>query len=250
MALSVEHVKKILSENRSKSLYEIYVPSLEKTFSFKPITVGQQLSLSKFSIEEDKKDVNFYNVLCSLIEELSDNKVLMKDINEIDRLYILGKIDSMNAIDPKIYNITCPYCQKQFKHELALDKYLENYSKNKIQKKAITCKGESLNIDLVLGMPSVETVIKFKELETKPHPLYIHIIDIKFNGESIENFSSLDVKSRIDIINNLPIKRNINEDFQQFFEKIFEEYLIYTFKCEHCQAELKDTINIDSFFLK
>ena len=68
--ISFTDLSSILNSNSGSGYYEIYIPSQDKTYTFKQLTVGQQRSISKNSADfEQRKEqtmlrVNILKELC------------------------------------------------------------------------------------------------------------------------------------------------------------------------------------------
>lgn len=163
--MDIKSAINILKESQGGHSYDIYVPSLDQEISFKPLKIGQLKSLNKFASGDDN---NFYTSLSSLIVELSDNKIDLTKINEIDRTLILIGIKKNNTTTCEKIKITCSDCKKDYTHDLNIENYDDmDTLETKVSHITGTTKIENLTIKYDIGLPSVSEQIAFKDYITQ-----------------------------------------------------------------------------------
>jgi uncharacterized CHY-type Zn-finger protein len=252
--MKVEEVLQVLKENKSKHLYAIHVPSLKRKILFKPVTVGQQLTLSKFSIEDSN---TFYKGMIALIQELSTELIDLTQITELDKVVILAKIKKANTIKANVFTITCPYCAKKFNHSLDLDNYVKEFENAVIEDSLINVNIFDINYEVKIGIPSIASILKVKESEEETNQLnsannlVVFIKEISINNFKVDDFNTMSLSEKLSIYNELPSEILIEMAtlIKDKYEFIFKNFMVYKLTCINCEKELQDTIDVDSFFL-
>lgn len=271
--MKIEDALKVLQENKSKHLYDIFIPSLQKNVSFEPLTVGQQKTLGKSSIENE---ILFYKMITALIQALAKEPIDLNDINEIDRILILANIKKHNNSEPTKYSITCPFCSGKFNHIYDIEDFIKFLPTTK--QESIICEFEKFDIKytLELNIPSVADMILFKDMIIekkkakaaaektnieliseesvveefpKSYNIILFVKSLKINNENIDGFCKLDIQQRAKIIENMPIM--LIDIVSTHIPKLSIEdkiNLVYSIACPHCKKELNDSISIELFF--
>jgi hypothetical protein len=152
----------VLKDSQAGHLYDVWVPSLKKDISFRPLTVGQLKSLNKFSLDNED---NFYKALSALIVELSDKQIDLKEINELDRVIILSEIKKNNTTTSETLDVTCSGCEKPFTHLLNIENYENNDDlDDKVKDFNIEVDvSEDTKIKCVIGLPTIAEQISYKD---------------------------------------------------------------------------------------
>lgn len=162
--MDIRNAINVLKESQGGHTYEIYVPSLEKEVTFRALKIGQLKTLNKFAIDNDDK---FYAALSSLIVDLSDEAVDLKEINELDRVLILSGIKKNNTTSPESMDMTCSQCEHEFSHELNIDNYDDSEElKEKMDPFTLEQSIGEIELKCTIGLPSVTEQIELKEMIT------------------------------------------------------------------------------------
>lgn len=243
----------LLKDNKGSHLYSIYIASLQKEVSFKPITVGQQLTLSKLAIENEN---NFYKASTLLIKELCSEELDFDKLNELDRIVLLVKIKKANSLKSNLYVITCPHCSQEFTKEIDYEDYIKNYDKIDMSEKTITINIFDLKYDITVGFPSLNEIIykqdnNLIDQEDIMHNLFNFIRSIVINNNKLEDLDKLTIEEQKNLYNELPgeILTEISKVIVERYENTLANFMKNEFNCIKCEKKIVDKLDINSFFL-
>jgi hypothetical protein len=249
-SISIELAQQLIRESQAKNTYNIFIPSLNKTVPFLPMTVAQQMTMSKYAIDDNMDD--FFKVTAALMLELSNNAFKLTEITELDRIIILSNIHLNNSVNRNAYKIKCVYCNAEFIHEIQLADYVKSLESKTLENKKVSRTIGNIKYEVELSLPSVKDVLERDELKiSKEDSQLLYIKNITINDQSIENFNSVPMLQRITFLNSLSggLVEDMNICIKEYFSTIISEFLIYTFTCPGCGKELKDIMSVNDFFL-
>lgn len=244
----------LLNDNKGAHLYSIYIPSLKKEYNFKPISVGQQLTLSKLAIQSPDQ---FYKAITILIQQLCTEELDLNILNEIDRIIILIKIKKNNITKQNLFSITCPYCKEQFTQPIDYENYIIGYESLDISDSIINVNIYDINYTIRVGFPSINTILKRKERNEEELPdddiiynLFNFIREITINNNKLEDLEEMPDKDKIVLYNELPgeILEELMEVILNKYDFILNKFMKHDIECEHCQKKITDILDIKNFF--
>lgn len=272
--MKLSEVSKILEQPNAAGIYDVYIPSLKKKMSYKYLTVGQQKTLSKIALDDPE---NYYVALTGLIQQLLVDRtaLTMKDLNELDRVYILSQLMTRNLF--KIPELTTE-CECGFKYDMKLDfseavKHIEKYNAKTYTE---TIKVGEHNFTFTVGLPSLESNIMMiaviKELKekidnlkpediekedyTKQLEFYLSIGDLLFiknmeiDGDKIEDIGDFSYETLVLLSNIIPSMalQQLHELVEIKFKDVCD-YLMIDVTCPKCKTITKKGWKVDDFFL-
>ena len=151
----------VFKQELTSSQIPVYVNSLKREVMFNEVSVTDQKSLSKTTIQnENRKDI-VYDTQCALI-----NKVCAEDgfsvyrLTEFDRIRILMEIYSSNYFHDKI-TYKCPECGCENSYILDFDKILAKFNAFDLQDVKFTTEDRNRVYSFTLNYPSVRAVSNF-----------------------------------------------------------------------------------------
>ena len=103
--MKISDARNILNENKGKHLYDVIIPSTGEKIPFAPMTVGHHKSVAKMAINDES---NFDKFLCALLLNLSDEKIQLDKVSELDKMAMLYQIKQHNSTEPLKVTLTCP----------------------------------------------------------------------------------------------------------------------------------------------
>lgn len=268
---------KILEENNGVNYVPIYVPSLKRNVTFKPLTIGKIKSISKMLLENDNiSDLGI--ILTSMMLDLCTEKLDLESICEIDRLRILLELRRFNNLSENVFSIKCSNkeCDHKINYNVNIGDLSEKF--NVVPEnttKEFTNNGVSYKIEF--GLPSLSLIIKYKQfIETTKAVLLkdgtqfskddmykiefylikysnlLYIKNIQINNSYIEGFVESSIVDRNKLIDNLPpaildyIKQEIIKTEKYDIPLILDDERA----CPKCkEGRLKIKLDIDDFFL-
>ena len=283
MSLDINAVLSMMEDSSGESISEIYIPSLEKSVSFKPLTVGMQKSISKMSLDYDL-DIDYQFIKLSILQTLCmDDEINFNSLTEIDFIDMLAQLRVNNFTEPVKLVINCGKCSKQFNMDVNMEQIIKSCKK---------FENKSLVVEKKITIKDKETIFKFELQESTiisnlEYLKYIEVINkeeqevvninnsrvlaypLKFikniyindqqivkqdNGE-ILNFSQLSMIEKIDFIDNLPPKL-YSEKRDGVLQTTLQEFppqrllnLFPKVKCPYCKNKMEGVLTNDSFFI-
>lgn len=250
--MDLEHAKKLLQESNANSTYDVYIPTLKSFVPFKYMTVGHYKSMAKAVMEGlDKLDVFF----AALIEELSDGKVLAKNINKVDKLYALADIKYRNTNPETDITLKCSKCNSMMNGV----NILENLDKNiEFKNELVEYDIDKLNVKMTIGLPSIDDEIQFETYiknifeETNDKVEYerklLNVRGLSINDQPIDNWLEYTVEQRLNVLDNVS---SDYFDIAKVNDCIMEQLktTMVTVTCGHCKTENSYISSPEDFFL-
>lgn len=273
----------LLNSSQGEHLDTIYVPSLQRTVLFKPITTAHVKTLARssfidqFDLSTEILKLGLFDTLCT--EDLSAMNISSKTITTFDYLSFLIGIRQMlgNSIT---FNFNCKKCgaPKSFKETLELDDLFDDIiseytTQNEIFEKVdeqtnLTYKFELTNYTMLDFLYYKHIVEKLREkVENDPDVLnqnrylkpLLYIKKVYINDEPIEDWENILLPEKLQFFNKISPSITINETATNktligFINKtFFEEKLIrfihnLTVECPYCHTKYRGVYDLDNFF--
>lgn len=250
--MDLNQAKLLLQENNANSSYDIYVPSYKKHLPFKHMTVGQYKSMAKAAIEGLEKLDQFFS---ALMEELSHGEVSSREINKVDKLYILAGIKYKNANPQTDITLKCRKCESALEDVNILEN-LDNTIEFKTE--TIEYKIGELDVKMVISLPSVYDEIEFElyikdifektEEKAEYERKLLNIRSICINGNEIDDWLDYSVTERLHLLDNIS---SDYFDLATVNDCIFEQLktTIVDIECSKCGTKNKYISSPEDFFL-
>jgi hypothetical protein len=260
--MDINDALEMLKQNKGGHLYDVYVPSLQTVVSFKQMTVAQHKSMAKMAIENLE---NFEKFICALITELSDGKIKLKEINEIDKNSIMYAVKHHNSSSPITLEIKCGKCEDKFKFTPEFDKVINK--KDNLDNFVITSKIGDMEVEVEIGLPSVIENLTYNEystnrrklLETKEdkdklsvfigsYEMYLLCIrGIKLNDVPVGDFTNNKMEDRFTLIDALNIECINVDEIKKWLEDTYTKFS-YDINCPKCKHKFEDMMATKNFF--
>jgi len=277
--ISFDALSKLLSTNDASGFYDITIPSLGKTYSFKQLTVGQQRSISKNS--EDFKDRELQTkIRLGIIKQIClDKDIDPEKFTWPEFVYTLAQIRDNNFTDDIAFTLTCHNkddegneCLGKFDYTVDLGsiiKKLETVITEAINiNKSYSFEMNGHNIEFILNYPITKKYLDMinygSKFKTKVNDkledaedlslsafAYSYIRQIKFDDKPVEGsmYNNIEALSKF-------IDSTFKFDFNDYLIKLDENFKQYidvlniTTTCPKCGKEVKFSLDIDDFFIR
>lgn len=160
----VQSTKDILNAFRrefSTTVHSIYVNSLQREVRFREITVSEQKTLSKTTMEnENRKDI-VYDTQCQLINQLClEDGFDVYKLTEFDRIRILMEIYQMNYFKSDI-KYKCTSCGRENVYKLDFQNIVDRMNKFTLEPEVFTTEDPKRIFKFKINYPLVRTVSNF-----------------------------------------------------------------------------------------
>lgn len=275
--MELKSVVKMLEESQGMNISNIYIPTYGESAQFKPLTTGQQKSISKLTWDTDDEydpseeflKIALYDTLCLDNEKYSSSK-----LTEVDMLAFYAGLRLQNISSPLSITVTCDKCEKDFTVVINLEDIIEGCKKYERDEVKFEKVYNKITYTFILGDPSFKTVAEFEQ--------YIHIVNesniikslddyrlfttpikyIKYlaiNGEEITDFHDSSFSDKLSFYEMLPgditlvstdqekkdslLDQVINKFSNERMNKIFKKL-----SCPHCRNKMGGVISYDNFF--
>jgi len=239
---NVQNILNVLKEIDSQLSYPVFVPSLKKELSFKQINIKQLKQLLKCVVDSSVYSTEYILTINNIIKEnCIDKDIVTNNLTVLDKLLILVKMRA-ESISP---NYTFNFTEEEInEHSLSVSEQTIdlNLTYKTFLEKQIKFDSQVFthgNIEVVCNIPTLETENRLEdelhkniklqittpdELRTSLGNLFINevtkfIEELKIN-DVVVSFNTLDFKTRIDIVESLPV--NVLSDILKYIEKFKE----------------------------
>jgi hypothetical protein len=276
--MNLESALQLLNESNGTHSYEIYIPSVGKNLMFKPITTGQQKTISKFSIGT-KTDVKFnfnYEMLkLGLFDTLVIGDEISSDqLTEIDIIAFFAGVRVNNISDPLEIKFTCGKCGTTFDKAIDMEKIIERCKNYKAAEFDFSFTVDDNKYNLGIAEPTYKNLLELEEYLiqmketmdynvdeivelrafTKPS---VYIKTVNINGMEIDSFSSAGFVEKLTLYNSLPPKITFNgkDSILNLILRDFDleatQNMMGDVECtnEICKEKLEGVLTNDSFFI-
>lgn len=269
----------MLDESQGSNVNNIYIPTFGKELPFKPLTTGQQKSISKFSIDmEGDFNIDEEFIKLALFDSLIMDKSYKSDrLTEIDMLAFFAGLRALNIVAPLVLNITCynEECGKEFKTTVDLNDIIEKCKKYKAPEVEFEKTIDGVVYKFILSDPTFRNQIEFEQymkmieeqdimgnvndfrLFTTPA---IYIKSVSINGEIITDFKDSHFIEKLNFYEKLNGELTITTSDEKakdclllqlldHFGTESKESLFNKISCPYCKNEVEGVITYDNFFI-
>jgi len=272
--MNVKEAIQLLNESKGMHVYDVFIPSVQKEISFKPITTGQQKTLSKFSMNANTFNLDYEFMKLALFDELkiSNEPITSNDLTELDMVCFLAGIRLNNIMEPLEIICKCGECDNKFEFKIDLDTVIQKCKGLDQKEFLIKTTIDDIRYELTIKYPTYKSLIELEEYinllskelsynedQTIESRLFLKpaffIYDLKINEVEVENFNTLDFLSKIEMYNELPPTLTIlgeNSILNLLLTKFnLQETssILNIIKCPKCKHELEGVLSNDSFFI-
>lgn len=162
---NIPDVLAALREEFATSVNNVYINSLNKTYSFRDLTVLEQKTFSKLTIDHENEPDFIYDAQCALIKKLcTDPEFDIYSITEFDRLKIFFLIYQANFFNSE-YNITCQDCNAQFNYDLDFDVLIKAIDKFEVKDINLEHIVKNRKYNFVVNFPTVKRMADYKKYQ-------------------------------------------------------------------------------------
>jgi len=275
--MEINSILSALKQEASSSLFEVYLPTLKKVIAFRPITVGEQKTLSKM-LMNNPNEKNAYKMLLALIKDVClDKDFDVLSLAEIDRVKILLEFYSYNYFTNAV-DLTCTNykCEKTFKYDLNFKELASRIDKLDVEDKVFqyTTGDGKITAIFTIGFPRVNRVADFKDSDLgvaesddditrmtlnqeEMFKLLVKKLSYTRNDPALFNFdvdlSEYSVTDGFKILENLPFEMFFSDKgLLPFTIKNYIEPIIaisVDAVCPHCKEVNAEVFNLQSFFI-
>lgn len=280
--MTLSDANKLLAKTYGQHLDIVYVPSIQKTVMFKPLTVGHIKLLTRsnfidnFQLPIQILKLSLFDKLCT--EDLSQYNISSKTITMYDYLAFLIGIKQILDL-PLKHKFKCKCSQqKEFEKTLILDDLFDDIISEykpqheifqKVDEKTnIIYKFELTNFTMLDYLYYKHIIQKIKEEDQNSinllntdkflRPL-LYIKNIYINDQKIDDWQNLIITQRLKFFNkispNILIKDKNNETLFSFISNTFAEQKLIRFvnnievQCPNCHKIYRGVYDIDNFFM-
>ena len=281
--MKLDDLKLFLNKDNGQHTTNIYIPSIKREISLKPLTTANVKTLSRIGIFNEF-DLNNELLKLSLFDKLSiETKescgIDSESITQIDFLSFL--IGIRRLLDNTLaFSFTCPNCENEFSHSIDLEaefsKYIFSYQRKqiifeKIDNNDVIWKFELESYTMKDYLYYRYYIERLKEIDVNNPDLLneaafirpvLYIRNIWRNDELIEDWKDQLLSTKIKLLNALPseiildIKNSgnvdaclanfIKENFDE--EKLFQEIEKMQVVCPNCGEKYEGLFSFDDFF--
>lgn len=262
----------------STSVHMVKINSLNKEVGFRDVTTKEQKTLSKISIENERRKDIIYDTQCELINTLClDKEFNIYRLTEFDRIKILMEIYEKNYFKNEI-KYKCKECGHENVYQLDFQTIIDRFDNFNLDDDIYTVDDEKYVFKFKCNYPNVRTVSnfyrdymkKYKGLSNSQQEMMDNFGNIEYINLFIKEIEMIDKNNPNDkivadmslmtydeienLINEFP--QNvvfaehggiINHITTNFIEKL--NSLFQYEKCSNCGAESKEGIgSLTDFF--
>jgi len=238
-----------LLDSANKTLEtEIYVPSLNTSFTAKALNANHTKNIVKTTVEGPFADNQFTIIMYTILSDIFANKLDLKTLNLYDKLLILLQLRAKNIKDEVKLTFVSEE-GKQAEKSISLAKHVEKLKKNSptfVNQTIHIGIDENNKYDFILNLPSVSEEFTFenqlyqnklskiveddvKQMKELIAPIFLSrtapfIKSIIINDKTID-LVSLSVTERIAIVERLPSKAilTILEKVDEVYGKVLQD---------------------------
>ena len=155
-----------LLDNANKSLEtEIFVPSLNNSFTAKSLNANHTKNIVKTTVEGPFADNQFTIIMYTILSDIFSNKIDLGSINLYDKALILLQLRAKNIKDEAKLTFSTDSDEKTVEKTIPLSKHIDRIRKNLPTFENITVHigvDENSKYDFVLNLPSVTEEYTFE----------------------------------------------------------------------------------------
>lgn len=262
----------------STSLHKVRINSLDREVGFRDVTTKEQKTLSKISIENERRKDIIYDTQCELINSLCLEKGFdVYKLTEFDRIKLLMEIYEKNYFKNEI-TYKCRECNRENKYQLDFQSIIDRFDKFDLSDDIYTVDDDKYVFKFKCNYPNVRTVSnfyrdymkKYKGLDKSQQELLDNFGNIEYINLFIKEIEMIDKSNPSDkivadmslltydeienLINEFPqnviFSENggiINHITVHFIERLNK--LFHYEKCQYCGAESNEGIgSLTDFF--
>ena len=228
------------------------------------MTVGHHKSVAKMAIHDES---NFDKFLCALLLDLSNEKVQLGKVSELDKMAMLYQIKQHNSTEPLKVTLTCP--EPLCGHDFIVVPTDADMIKTDIELSYIKkLEIDGIKFEIEIGMPSVEDNMSYADFcegrankldgdEDKISKLGIFIASyemylmcvrsINIDGQVIDDFPTSTIEDRIGFLEDLSEGLIVVSEISDFMNTKYKEYG-YNTSCPSCEYKFDNLFTPESFF--
>ena len=275
---------KFLQENRGDHTTSIYMPSIKRDLSFKPLTTADVKTLSRIGIFNDF-DINNELLKLSLFDKLVVESpescgLSAENITQMDFFsFLIGIRRLLN--NELSFMFTCQECEKQFKHTIDLEKdfsdFIFNYERKQLTFEKMDNSDKIWRFELESYTMKMYLYYRYyierlKEVDVSSPDLLnearfirpvLYIKNIYVNNEPVEDWGEQALATKVKIFNSFPSEliidstgKNIENVLSKFIQENFDEEKILKYienmevKCTNpeCGEVYTGLYSFDDFF--
>lgn len=268
--MNINEAINLIKENEGAHTYTCHLPTLDKTVSFRPLTVSELKSVAKISIDGE----DLYTGLTALMQILCINDLDMTQLSEIDKTKALLTIKVANQLGDDVYNLTCNECDANFNYDVPILNLIENNFNEPAKSIKLSLNANNIKYDLTISIPSLKLSAMYSKFvegvtkqisesnytEQQSQEIMLHMIrygnlifvkELFINDEIIEGFDSdTPLDKRNSILDMLPGKiiQKINETIENEPSFDLQSKLTCDIICPKCKTPSKLVIDLLDFF--
>lgn len=174
----------------STTVHKVKINSMKKEIGFRDITVNEQKTLSKTSLENDRRKDIIYDTQCQLINTLAlEDGFSVYRLTEFDRIKILMAIYQSNYFRNSI-TYKCQKCGTENIYKLDFQKIMDKFDNFDLSDDVFSVEDDRKVFKFTINFPLVRTVSNFYKEYVK-----------KYDGLSDSQIEILDSLGNIEYIN-------------------------------------------------
>lgn len=225
-------------------VYEVKLPTLNKTVKYKPYTVKEEKILLMAIESNDEKQI-FETSLRCCDSCILDDSVKIEELSVLDLELLMISIRSKSVGETVDVRVTCEECN----HTLDIK---ADITKMKVKKKGKP--KDTIMLDETYGvklkLPSIDSV--YDSLVNKTDELtstLLACIDFVYDDETTYSFKDYTEEEKTDFIEKMTVE-NVKKINELFIDKLPSNCIDLSFTCPSCGKENKKTMeNLLDFFI-
>jgi len=194
-------------EEFATTVHRVKINSLKREIGFRDITVNEQKTLSKVSLENNNRKDVIYDTQCQLINTLClEDGFSIYRLTEFDRIRILMEIYQSNFIKNDI-TYTCSECNTVNKYKLDFQKIINKFDAFTLEDEIYSTEDDQRVYKFTINYPLVRSVSNFYKDYSKKYRGITAVQEKILDNMGIVEYVNLFIKQIEVIPKNNPEKR-------------------------------------------
>ena len=148
-----------ISELNKQQILDVYIPSINDTLSFKPLTVKQQKLILSSGVDTEIENLTFSNTMNSIIIE--------NCLASSDKIKTTDKPAILLQLRKKAVGNTLTVSTQDAEYKIDIEKHIENITNQASNEAKTTFKLDVEGVEIIGGVPDLKTDTKYNKQFTR-----------------------------------------------------------------------------------